>query len=121
MLLQPPVRFHDLVGIGRGCEDLRNQRVRIQCNRRYELLQLCRSLLRRLNRWCWFGLGSLIGERPRGSGYQKATGKKKGQTLFQEHINSPAAGRPRSPPVVSLISLPPQLQGAIPTPESLAV
>src|SRR5260370_24223260 len=50
MLLQPPVCFHNLVGIGGRCEDLRHQSVRIQCDRRDELLQLFRCLLRGLDR-----------------------------------------------------------------------
>jgi len=36
---------------------------RIQCDRCHELLQLCRSLCARLNRWRCCGLVRLIGER----------------------------------------------------------
>src|SRR3989442_14058684 len=51
MLLYPPVCFDNLVRISGGCENLSNQSIRIQCDRRDELLQLCRRLLRGLNRW----------------------------------------------------------------------
>ena len=67
MLLQPAVRFHNLIGIGSRREDLRNQRVRIQRDRRDELLQLSRGLWRGLNRWLCAGLVRL-GERSRQSG-----------------------------------------------------
>src|ERR1700722_5660943 len=50
MLLQPPVCFHNLIGIGRRCEDLCHQRIGIQCDRRDELLQLFRRLRRSLDR-----------------------------------------------------------------------
>jgi hypothetical protein len=50
MLLHPPVRFHNLLGISRGCEDLRHQSIRMQGDGCDELLQLCRSQLRGLSR-----------------------------------------------------------------------
>ena len=49
VLLQPPVRFDDLLGIRGGCEDLGNQAMRRQRDRSHELLQLIGSELRRLN------------------------------------------------------------------------
>jgi hypothetical protein len=50
MLLHPPVCFHNLFGIRGGCEDLGNQRIRIQGDGRHELLQLLGGLGRRLSR-----------------------------------------------------------------------
>jgi hypothetical protein len=38
--LDPPVCFRDLRRIGRGRQDLRNQRVRVQCDRCYQLVQI---------------------------------------------------------------------------------
>ena len=83
VLLHPPVCFDNLVGIGSSRENLCHQSIRIQCDGRYKLLQLCRSLWRLLNRrLCRFGLVGLIGERSWSRGQQKAAGKKKGQSLF---------------------------------------
>ena len=48
MLLQPAIGFHDFGRIGRGGEDLRDQRVRVQGDRRDELVQLFRRRLRGL-------------------------------------------------------------------------
>ncbi len=56
MLLHPPVRFHNLLRISSGGEHLRNQRIRIQCDRCYQLLQLFPRLLRGLYRWLCGGL-----------------------------------------------------------------
>jgi hypothetical protein len=67
MLLQPPVCFHDLLGIGSGGEDLRHQSIRIQRDGRYQLLQLFWSLWRGLNRR-WSGLVRLSGETSRRTG-----------------------------------------------------
>jgi hypothetical protein len=64
MLLQPAVGFHNLVGIGSSGEDLCYQRIRIQCDRRYQLLQLFWCLLRGLNRRLWGRLVRLSGEIP---------------------------------------------------------
>ena len=50
MLLHPPVGFHDLLGVGGGGEDLGDERVRIQRDRRDELLELCRRRRRGLHR-----------------------------------------------------------------------
>ncbi len=44
MRLHPSLRFDNLGWIGRGCEDLRDQRVRVQRNRRDELVQFLRLL-----------------------------------------------------------------------------
>src|ERR1700719_404352 len=63
MLLHPAPRFHNLGWIGGGCEDLRDQWVRIQGDRRHQLLHLLRSLLRGLVRWPCGGLIGLISER----------------------------------------------------------
>src|SRR5437868_13097073 len=63
MLLHPAPRFHNLGWIGGGCEDLRNQWVRIQGDRRHQLLHLFGSLLRRLGRWQCGGWIGLISER----------------------------------------------------------
>jgi hypothetical protein len=51
VLLQPPVRFYDLVGIGSGRKNLRNQRIWIQRDRRDQLLELFRTLRRSHNGW----------------------------------------------------------------------
>src|ERR1700728_2201493 len=62
MLLHPAVGFHNLVGIGSRGEDLCHQRIRIQCDRSYQLLQLFWRLSRCLNRRLWGGLVRLSGE-----------------------------------------------------------
>jgi hypothetical protein len=46
MLLHPSVGFDDLLGKRGRRQDLRHQRIRIQRNRGYQLLQLVESLLR---------------------------------------------------------------------------
>ena len=52
VLLQPILRLDDFVRISCGCQDLRDQRVRVQSDRGNELLQLFRTLLRSLGRLC---------------------------------------------------------------------
>ena len=71
MLLPPPVRFYNLVWISRCREDLRHQRIRIQCDRRNQLLQLVMRQSRILNRWLGGGRARL-GERCRRSGEYEA-------------------------------------------------
>jgi hypothetical protein len=73
MLLQPSVGFHNLVWIGSSRQDLCYQRIRIQCDRRYQLLQLFWRLWRRLNWRLWGGLVRLSGETSRRTGEEKAT------------------------------------------------
>ncbi len=68
MLLQPPICFHNLIGISGGCEDLRHQGIRVQCDRRDQLLQLFRSLLCSLNRGLRGRLIRLIRDGSRHSG-----------------------------------------------------
>jgi hypothetical protein len=67
MLLQPTVCFHNLIGIGGGREDLCQQRIGIQRDRRHKLLQLFWRLLRGLN---WYLRRWLVrlGEPSRHSG-----------------------------------------------------
>ena len=77
MLLQPPICFNNLVGIGSSGEDLRHQGIWIQRDRRYQLLQLFRRLWRVLNRRLCGGLVSLRHQYSRRRDEQKTTGKKK--------------------------------------------
>src|SRR5258708_34630659 len=53
MTLHPAVRLDDLSRIGGSSENLRNERVRVQGDRRDELLQLLRGLFRGC-RWLLF-------------------------------------------------------------------
>jgi len=62
MLLQPSVRFHDLIGISGSCENLRDQGIGIKCDGSNELLQLLRRLFRRLHRSLRRRLNALIGD-----------------------------------------------------------
>jgi hypothetical protein len=50
ILLQPLLGLYYLSWISSGRQDLPNQWIRVQCDRRYQLLQLFRALLRRLRR-----------------------------------------------------------------------
>jgi hypothetical protein len=49
ILLQPSVRFDNLDGVSRGCQNLGNEFVRVQRDRRHQLLQLFRGYLHRLD------------------------------------------------------------------------
>jgi hypothetical protein len=72
MLLQPPVRFDNLLGVRGGGEDLRHQGVWIQGDGGDELLQLCRSQWRGLSRELRGGLIRRVGEPSRHGGEQQA-------------------------------------------------
>ena len=50
---QPIVDVEDLLRVCRSCHDLRQQRVRIQCDRGQQLIQLFRTKRRRLCRQQW--------------------------------------------------------------------
>src|SRR6266850_5892186 len=64
MVLQPAICFDDLAWIGRCCEYLSNECVRIQRNGRDELLQCFRSQRYRLRSWNVLSiLSKLSGER----------------------------------------------------------
>ncbi len=82
MLLHPAPSFHNLGWIGGGCEDLCNQWIRIQGDRRHQLLHLFGSLLRRLGRWLCGGWIGLISERSLISRCeQKRAAKNKSKTV----------------------------------------
>jgi hypothetical protein len=72
VLLYPSIGFYNLIGISGACQDLCDQGIRIERDRRYQLLEFRRSLLRGLNRHLLSWLIALIGKRRRRRGKQEA-------------------------------------------------
>src|SRR5882762_686783 len=91
MPLHPPIRLNDLRWIRRSRKNLSNERIRIQRNRRHQLLQLFRRRLAGRSRCRLVGLASRTVGLHRHSELYEQTAEQYSQNLFRQfhHGNSP--------------------------------